>query len=54
MKTKRRNTIDVNNLHKILAHCVEVIARLTYDYEITGKFNVCERRKFNPWRAFVC
>jgi hypothetical protein len=29
LETKKRNTIDVNNLHKVLGHCVEVNARLT-------------------------
>jgi hypothetical protein len=45
LETKKRNTIDVNNLHKVLAHCGEVNARLTgkaYGYEVTGKFDVCE------------
>jgi hypothetical protein len=43
--TKRGDTIDVNNLHKLLGHCGEVNARLTgkaYGYEVTGKFDVCE------------
>jgi hypothetical protein len=43
--TKKRDTIDVNNLHKILGHCGEVNARLTgkaYGYEVTGEFDVCE------------
>jgi hypothetical protein len=45
LKIKKRNTIDVNNLPKILGHCGEVNARLTgkaYGYEVTGKFDVCE------------
>jgi hypothetical protein len=45
LETKKRNTIDVNNLHKILGHCSEVNTRLTgkaYGYEVTGKFDVCE------------
>jgi hypothetical protein len=45
LETKKRNTIDVNNLHKLLGHCGEVNARLTgkaYGYEVTGKFDVCE------------
>jgi hypothetical protein len=29
LETKKLNTIDVNNLHKILGHCSEVNARLT-------------------------
>jgi hypothetical protein len=45
LETKKRNTIDVNNLHKVLGHCGEVNNRLTgkaYGYEVTGKFDVCE------------
>jgi hypothetical protein len=45
MEIKKRDTIDVNNLHKTLGHCGEVNASLTgkaYSYEITGKFDVCE------------
>jgi hypothetical protein len=45
LETKKRNTIDVNKLHKVLGHCGEVNARLTgkaYGYEVTGKFDVCE------------
>jgi hypothetical protein len=45
LETKKHNTIDVNNLHKVLGHCGEVNARLTgkaYDYEVTVKFDVCE------------
>jgi hypothetical protein len=45
LETKKRDTIDVNNLDKILGHCGEVNARLTgkaYGYEGTGKFDVCE------------
>jgi hypothetical protein len=45
LETKKRNTIDVNNLHKILGYCSEVNARLTgktYGYEGTGKFDVCK------------
>jgi hypothetical protein len=45
LETKKRNTIDVNNLHKVLGHCDEVNARLTgkaYGYEVTGEFDVCE------------
>jgi hypothetical protein len=45
LETKKCNTIDVNNLHKVLGHCGEVNARLTgkaYGYEVTGKFDVCE------------
>jgi AAA+ ATPase superfamily predicted ATPase len=45
METKKRDTIDVDNLHKILGHCDEVNARLTgkeYGYGITNKFDVCE------------
>jgi hypothetical protein len=45
LETKKRDTIDVNNLHEILGHCGEVNARLTgkaYGYEVTGKFDVCE------------
>jgi hypothetical protein len=43
--TKKRDTIDVNNLHKILGHCSEVNTRLTgkaYGYKVTDKFDVCE------------
>ena len=42
LETKKRNTIYVNNLHKVLGHCGEVNARLTgkaYGYEVTGKFD---------------
>jgi hypothetical protein len=45
LETKKRNTIDVNKLHKVLGHCGEVNARLTgkaYGYEVTSKFDVCE------------
>jgi hypothetical protein len=45
LETKKRNTIDVDNLHKILGHCGEVNASLTgkaYGNEVTGKFDVCE------------
>jgi hypothetical protein len=45
LETKKCETIDVNNLHKTLAHCGEVNTRLTgkaYGYEVTGKFDVCE------------
>jgi hypothetical protein len=44
-KTEKRDTIDVNNLHKILGHYGEVDSRLTgkaYGYEFTGQFAVCE------------
>jgi hypothetical protein len=43
LETKKRDTIDVNNLHKILGHCGEVNARLTgkaYGYEVTGNKNI--------------
>jgi hypothetical protein len=45
LETKKRDTIDDNNLHKILGHCGEVNARLTgkaYGYDVTGRFDVCE------------
>jgi hypothetical protein len=45
LETKKRGTIYVNNLHKVLGHCGEFNARLTrkaYGYEITGKFDVCK------------
>jgi hypothetical protein len=45
LETKKLNTIDVNNLYKVLGHCGEFNARLTgkaYGYEVTGKFDVCE------------
>jgi hypothetical protein len=45
LETKKRDTIDVNNLRKILGHCGEVNAMLTgkaYGYEIIVKFDVCE------------
>jgi hypothetical protein len=45
LETTKRDTIDVNNLHKTLGHCSEVNARFTgkaYGYEVTGKFDVCE------------
>jgi hypothetical protein len=45
LETKKRNTIDVNNLHKVLGHCGEVNDRLTgkaFGYEVTGKFDVFE------------
>jgi hypothetical protein len=45
LETKKHDTIDVNNLHKVLGHCGEVNARLTgkaYGYEVTSKFDVCE------------
>jgi hypothetical protein len=38
LETKKRNTIDVNNLHKVLGYCGEVNARLTgkaFGYEVT-------------------
>jgi hypothetical protein len=45
LETKKRETIDVNNLHKILGHGGELNARLTgkaYGYEITCKFDFYE------------
>jgi hypothetical protein len=44
-KERSKNTIDVNNLHKILGHCGEVSARLTgkaLGYEVIGTFDACE------------
>jgi hypothetical protein len=44
-KERLKNTVDVNNLHKILGHCGEVGARLTgkaLGYEIIGAFDTCE------------
>jgi hypothetical protein len=55
METKKCNTIDVNNLHRILGHCGEVNARLTrkeYDYEVTGKFDVVETPIFTSDEVF--
>jgi hypothetical protein len=43
METKKRETIDANNLHKILGHCGEVYERLTgkaYGYEVSNKYDV--------------
>jgi hypothetical protein len=40
-----KNSINVNNLHKILGHCGEASARLTgkvLGYEIIGIFDTCE------------
>jgi hypothetical protein len=45
LESKKRDTIDVNNLHKTLDHCSEVNSRFTgkaYGYEVTDKFDVCE------------
>jgi hypothetical protein len=45
METKKLDTVDVNNLHKILGHCGEVHTRPTgksYGYEVNGKFDICE------------
>jgi hypothetical protein len=53
LETKKCETINVNNLHKILGHCGEVNARLTrkaYGYEVTGKFDVCEVCSFGKAR----
>jgi hypothetical protein len=45
METKKCDTSDVNNLHKVLAHCSKVNIRLTgkaYGYNVHGNFDVCE------------
>jgi hypothetical protein len=45
LETKKCDTIDVNNFHKVLGHYGEINARLTgkaYGYEVTSKFDVCE------------
>jgi hypothetical protein len=44
-KGKPKNSINVNNLHKILGHCGEASARLTgkaLGYEVIGTFDICE------------
>jgi transposase InsO family protein len=44
-KGKPKNSINVNNLHKILGHCEEASARLTGKalvYEVIGTFDTCE------------
>jgi hypothetical protein len=44
-KEKPKNSINVNNLHKILGHCGEASARLTgkaLGYEVIGIFDTCE------------
>jgi len=41
----RNESIDINNLHKILGHCGENSARLTgkaLGFQVTGKFDTCE------------
>jgi hypothetical protein len=40
-----KNSINVNNLHKILGHCGEASARLTgkaLGYKVNGTFDTCE------------
>jgi hypothetical protein len=61
LETKKRNTIDVNNLHKVLGHCGEVNSRFTGKAYCSvararQKKNQqrVERRKFNPWTTLVC
>jgi hypothetical protein len=44
-KEKPKNSINVNNLHKILGHCGKASARLTgkaLGYEVIGTFDTCE------------
>jgi hypothetical protein len=44
-KGKAKNTVNVNNLHKILGHCGEATARLTVKalgYKVIGTFDTCE------------
>jgi len=41
----KEETVEINNLHKILGHCGKASARLTgmaLGYKVTGKFEVCE------------
>ena len=45
VESKKNESIDVNNLHKILSHCGEVSARLpgkSFGHEVTEKFETCE------------
>jgi hypothetical protein len=44
-KETSKNTIDVNNFHKILGHCGEARARLAgkaLGYEVIGAFDTCD------------
>jgi hypothetical protein len=44
MENKKQDTIDVNNLRKILTHFGQYNPRLSRkacDYEVTRKFDVC-------------
>jgi hypothetical protein len=43
METKKRDTIDFKNIHKIPGHCGKVNVSLTgkpNGYEVTGKFDI--------------
>jgi hypothetical protein len=43
-KVKPKNSIYVNNVHKILGHCGEASARLrALGYKVIGTFDTCER-----------
>ena len=45
VESGKSDTIDVNNLHRILDHCGRICARLTgkaLGFEATGKFNTCD------------
>jgi hypothetical protein len=51
-KENSKNSISVNNLHKILGHCGEASARLTgkaVGYEVIGTFDTSEA----TWRKTI-
>jgi hypothetical protein len=55
LETKKRETIDVMNLHKILGHCGEVNARFTgkaYGYEVPANLMSMKHKNINKeWKG---